>query len=92
MINNVISILKENHIRHPRALGTDYQKDNFVVTFEGLITKTSFVKQVHELTTILRDKFSHPIDIEFAHDGKDFYLLQCRTQSQGISSKPASNS
>jgi len=89
MINNVVSILKENHIQHPRALGTNYEKDVFVVTFEGLIARTSFVKQIHELTTILQEKFDHPIDIEFAHDGKDFYLLQCRTQSQGLSSKPA---
>jgi len=88
-INNVVSIIKENHVQHPRALGTNYDKDNFVVTFEGLIVRTDFVKQIHQLTTILKDKFEHPIDIEFAHDGKDFYLLQCRTQSQGYSSKPA---
>jgi len=89
LINNIISILKENHIQHPRALGTDYAKDNFVVTFEGLITRTPFVKQIHELVINLRNNFEHPIDIEFAHDGKDFYLLQCRTQSMGLASKPA---
>ncbi len=88
-INNVISILKENHIQHPRAIGTDYAKDNFIVTFEGLITRTPFVKQIHALIINLRNSFEHPIDIEFAHDGKDFYLLQCRTQSQGLASKPA---
>ncbi len=88
-INNIISILKENHIQHPRALGTDYAKDNFVVTFEGLITRTSFVKQIHELILNLRNNFENPIDIEFAHDGKDFYLLQCRTQSMGLESQPA---
>jgi len=89
IINNIISILKENHIQHPRAIGTDYAKDNFVVTFEGLITRTSFVEQIHELISTLHDNFEHPIDIEFAHDGKDFYLLQCRTQSMGLASKPA---
>lgn len=88
-LNNIISILKENHIQHPRAIGVDYAKDNFVVTFEGLITRTLFVKQIHELIINLRDNFEHPIDIEFAHDGKDFYLLQCRTQSMGLASKPA---
>ncbi|MFC1536011.1 PEP/pyruvate-binding domain-containing protein [Candidatus Neomarinimicrobiota bacterium] len=88
-INNIISILKENHTQLPRALGTDYANDNFVVTFEGLITRTPFVKQIHELIINLRNNFEHPIDIEFAHDGKDFYLLQCRTQSMGLASKPA---
>ena len=89
LINNIISILKENHIQHPRALGTDYAKDSFVITFEGLITRTSFVKQINALIINLRDNFEHPIDIEFAHDGKDFYLLQCRTQSMGLASSPA---
>jgi len=89
IINNIISILKENHIQLPRALGTDYAKDSFVITFEGLITRTPFVKQIHELIITLRNNFEHPIDIEFAHDGKDFYLLQCRTQSMGLASTPA---
>lgn len=88
-IKNIISILKENHIQQPRALGTDYKNSSFVVTFDGLISKTPFVKQIHELIATLRNNFDHPIDIEFAHDGKDFYLLQCRAQSQGLSSKPA---
>jgi pyruvate, water dikinase len=88
-INNIISIIKEKHIQHPRALGTNYEKDNFVITFEGLIARTTFVKQIHELIVTLRNNFEHPIDIEFAHDGKDFYLLQCRTQSMGLASQPA---
>jgi len=88
-INNIISILKENHIQLPRAIGTDYAKDKFVINFEGLITRTPFVKQIHELIINLRNNFENPIDIEFAHDGKDFYLLQCRTQSQGLESQPA---
>ena len=88
-INNVISILKENHIQIPRAIGTDYANDNFVINFEGLITRTPFVKQIHELIINLRKNFEHPIDIEFAHDGRDFYLLQCRTQSRGLESQPA---
>jgi len=88
-IINVVSILRENHIQLPRALGTDFKNNYFVTTFDGLISKTQFVKQIHELVTTLKNNFDHPIDIEFAHDGKDFYLLQCRAQSQGLSSKPA---
>lgn len=30
---------------------------------------------------VLHEKLETPIDIEFASDGKDFYLLQCRPQS-----------
>lgn len=30
-----------------------------------------------------------PVDVEFAHDGKDFYILQCRPQSQASDVAPA---
>ncbi len=88
-ITQVVSVLTENHIQLPRTLGTDYSKENFVVTFEGLITKTPFIKQVKAILDELQEKYNNPIDIEFAHDGENFYLLQCRSQSHGAESKPA---
>jgi pyruvate, water dikinase len=30
---------------------------------------------------VLQETLGHPVDVEFAHDGIDFYLLQCRSQS-----------
>ncbi len=88
-INQLISILKENHIQQPKAIGTDYSTESFVITFEGLVRHTAFVKQVHAILKILQEKYNRPIDIEFAHDGENFYLLQCRSQSYGEDSKPA---
>jgi predicted nucleotidyltransferase len=67
----------------------DYSKENFVATFEGLVSNTPFVKQIKAILDILHEKYEHPIDIEFAHDGDDFYLLQCRSQSYSGESKPA---
>jgi len=37
----------------------------------------------------LEEKLDHPVDIEFACDGDDFYLLQCRSQSYGVENTPA---
>jgi predicted nucleotidyltransferase len=37
----------------------------------------------------LEEKLGLPVDIEFASDGKDFYLLQCRPQSYGADDAPA---
>jgi hypothetical protein len=51
------------------------------VTFEGLISDTPFVKRMAEMVTLLRDKLGGPVDVEFACDGTDLYLLQCRAQS-----------
>ncbi len=88
-INQVVSILREDHLEQPRALGTDYSKENFVVTFEGLMSKTPFVKQIYEVLQRLQEKYNKPVDVEFAHDGDSLYLLQCRSQSFAHEGKPA---
>ncbi|MCA9735629.1 nucleotidyltransferase domain-containing protein [candidate division KSB1 bacterium] len=88
-ISKLVSILDENHIRRPRAIGTDYDKETLLVTFDGLIESTPFIKQMHTILTVLQENYKHPVDIEFAHDGVNLYLLQCRGQSYGIDSKPA---
>ena len=88
-INKIVSLLTENHIQQPGKFAMDFDKDNFVVTFDGLIKNTDFVKQTHSILKILQEEYGCPVDIEFAHDGTDFYLLQCRSQSYREVSKPA---
>ncbi len=88
-INKVVSILRENHLEQPRAMGTDYSKENLVVTFEGLMSKTPFIKQIHEVMKILQEKYNQPVDVEFAYDGDNLHLLQCRSQSFTREGKPA---
>ena len=56
-------------------------EDDLVVTFEGLIAGSSLVPQIKALLAVLAEKLSTPVEIEFAHDGTDFYLVQCRPQS-----------
>lgn len=89
MFSRVISIIKQDYIQPARPLGTDFNRDNFVVNFEGLVKRTNFLKEMKEMLNVLQDRYGHPVDIEFAHDGKDFYLLQCRSQSYDQYSKPA---
>lgn len=88
-IHNIVSIIDEDYIKPPRKIGTDFKKESFIVTFEGLIRQTDFIKQTQSILNILKNEFGYPIDIEFAHDGDDFYLLQCRSQSYRTASKPA---
>ncbi len=38
---------------------------------------------------VLENTLQTPVDIEFASDGRDFYLLQCRPQSYQADSRPA---
>jgi hypothetical protein len=88
-ISKLVSVLKDDLLQKPRALGINFEKDSFVVTMEGILADTRFVKQVSIILSELQDKYDNPVDIEFAHDGEDFYLLQCRTQSYVGDSKPA---
>jgi hypothetical protein len=87
-INKLISIIDHDSLRQPLSLMIDFQNDPIAFTFEGLFSRTPFLKQIHALLKILQIHFNHPIDIEFACDGKDFYLLQCRSQSYSADSKP----
>ena len=78
---NVFSILDGNMMRQPGVLDIDDPSKEFVVSFEGLTRNTNFLKQISSITRIVQEKIKQPVDIEFAHDGKDLYLLQCRPQS-----------
>jgi len=37
--------------------------------------------RMRAMLKLLRERIGSPVDIEFASDGRDFYLLQCRPQS-----------
>ena len=76
----LVSLVDHDRIEQPTGL-LDFGKRDVIFTFEGLIQKTPFVSYVRELLTLLQEKLGEPIDIEFAYDGSDFYLLQCRAQS-----------
>jgi len=89
-IEKVVSIAEYDHIRDANRFEIDFKRDDLVVTFNGIITRTKFVKQMAAMLNTLREKTGHPVDIEFASDGEDLYLLQCRPQSYGADSMPAS--
>jgi pyruvate,water dikinase len=80
-INKIISIHKDDTIRQPMGLNIDFENDECVVTFEGLISNSPLINQVRTILNLLEEKLGRPVDIEFASDGRDFYLLQCRPQS-----------
>ncbi len=79
-LHNLVSVYKDGNILEASAMELDACHDDLVVTFEGLINKTYFVKQVRAILTVLQEGLGTPVDIEFASDGKVFYLLQCRSQ------------
>jgi len=85
----VFSMLKDEVLRKPVPLLVDPERDTFVADLGGLIDSTPFVKHVGNILKILEETLGTPVDIEFAHDGTDFYLLQCRPQSFAGEDAPA---
>ncbi len=88
-IKQLVSIVEEDRTRIPAGLGPDFEKDHLVFTFDGLFSKSDFLTLLRTVLGELQEQLNHPIDIEFACDGKDFYLLQCRSQSYGRETIPA---
>ncbi len=81
MIKRMVSIVDQDGIRRPSGLTIDFSEEDAVVTFEGLVSDTPFVKRMATLLEVLSSQLGTAVDIEFACDGEHFYLLQCRPQS-----------
>lgn len=88
-IRQLISLVDHDRVEQPVGFLPDLEKKDAVFTFEGLIRKTPFVSYVREMLTLLQSKLGCPADLEFAYDGNDFYLLQCRPQSYSGDALPA---
>lgn len=77
----IVSIVDGDRVRKPVGLEPDWEHDDYVVTFEGLLSQTPFLSKMRHLLGLLRDILGLPVDLEFASDGEFFYLVQSRTQS-----------
>jgi hypothetical protein len=66
------------------------QQQHRVLTFDGLLKRTDFVKNIHDILRILEDAYQYPVDIEFTANFVDDHnykisMLQCRPlQVQGV--------
>jgi pyruvate,water dikinase len=88
-IDKLISIVDHDHLRRPISNQIDFSEQDVIFTFDGLINNSLFIKQINIILKTLQNNLATPVDIEFASDGKDFYLLQCRPQSYSKYDAPA---
>jgi len=86
----LVSVVEGGVVREPLGLGPDWANDDLVVTFEGLLNRTEFLHRIRALLELLREELGTPVDIEFAHDGTDLFLLQCRAQGESVEHAPVS--
>jgi hypothetical protein len=88
-IEQLVSVFEDGNLRSPLRGQLDFERQDLVLTFEGLLARTPFLKQMRALLTLLEQKIGAPVDIELASDGVNLYLLQCRVQSSTPHSAPA---
>ncbi|HOZ07398.1 MAG TPA: PEP/pyruvate-binding domain-containing protein, partial [candidate division Zixibacteria bacterium] len=87
-IQHMLSLSMDGRLVAP-GLTADISSGAPVVTFDGLVSRTRFLKRLRAIMQTLEVTLGEPVDIEFACDGDDFYLLQCRAQSYSAESAPA---
>lgn len=86
---NMVSVVRDGHIRQGSAFNINFDRDDVIVTFDGLFTKTPFLRQIKAIMNQLQATLGTPVDIEFAADSRNFYLLQCRPQGYSPENNPA---
>lgn len=88
-VTDIVSKIEDDQIKNIIEIDTDTNKKNLVVTFNRLFTNSNFIAKLQAILTVLKEALNTPVDIEFASDGNNFYLLQCRPQSYSKESMPA---
>ncbi len=89
LVDKIFSVLAGGRLRPVTPLMLDHEQDDLIADMAGLTGRTGLVDGIGVMLKTLQEYLGTPVDIEFAHDGRDFYLLQCRPQAQSPESRPA---
>lgn len=80
-IDQAVSIARDGELITPLTRRIDADPSELVVTFDKLIQTRDFVPRFRWMLEKLQRAYGQPVDVEFAYDGQDFYVLQCRPLS-----------
>jgi hypothetical protein len=86
-IDKVFSVYRDGILSPVTGMLLNTDPKDLVVTFDGLLERTNFAEQMKTVMDVLEKTWGVPVDVEFAHDGKRLYILQCRPQSRGEEAK-----
>lgn len=86
----ICSEVRDNMLISPTSrFNMDFERHEYIVTFERLFKETSIIKTLSTMLDLLEKDIGTPVDLEFAHDGNHLYLLQCRPQAHSKDLLPA---
>lgn len=85
----ILSVLEEDHLNRVSSYGLNRESTEIVASFDGLLSQTPFIETIRTLLEVLQQGWQTAVDIEFASDGQDLYLLQCRPQCHSVDSAPS---
>lgn len=88
LLDKIVSVYQDDELYPPAGSHVDVDPSRLVITFDKLLRGTSFAREMCERLNHLEKAYGQPVDLEFACDGKHFYVLQCRVQSQKADSGP----
>jgi pyruvate, water dikinase len=81
--DKVFSVYRDGVLYPVTGILLNTDPKDLVVTFDGLLERSSFAEQMKTVLNVLNETWGVPVDVEFAHDGKQLFILQCRPQSRG---------
>ena len=88
-IQSLFSLVEPDGTRRPAGFEWDPARQPAIVTFDGLVGGSTFVPTIRAMLRALGEKLGGPVDVEFASDSRNLYLLQCRSQSFAADAAPA---
>jgi len=88
MLDKIVSIHRNEDLSTAPGLRVDADPSTLCVTFDKLLRDTPFAQRMRDILLRLEDAYGLPVDIEFACDGQQLYILQCRSQTQATEFQP----
>ena len=81
-LDKIVSIRRDGTLMAPVGSLVNAEPKEMIITFDKLLSETPFAQNMRWILTTLEKAYGSTVDIEFAYDGKSFYILQCRPQSR----------
>lgn len=84
MLDKIVSLKRDRELYMPTGTFFSAEPRDMVVTFDKLLRESDFPSTMREVLKRVEEAYRRPVDVEFGHDGKQLYILQCRAQTEPL--------